>query len=119
MGKQQLSLMIIIRQFKVAVKKMKFLLALYRRVHSRVGRGTSSKLLQRWQSFPGRGVMAFHDSESSRGGRKRSYYYGQEEDDEDDINERAESFIANFRHQLRLETQMELTCCSSPRFEDE
>ncbi|KAI9114830.1 hypothetical protein K1719_013843 [Acacia pycnantha] len=126
MGKQQLSL-ILIRQFKVAVKKMRLLLlALYRRVHSSVvrRRRTSSKLLQRRRSFSNNGAMAFqYDSESSstRGRRRRSYCHGWDEDDgEDDINQRAENFIANFRHQLSLERQKELRCCSSSSgFEDD
>ncbi|KAK4266293.1 hypothetical protein QN277_027238 [Acacia crassicarpa] len=124
MGKQQLSL-ILLRQFKVAVKKMRLLLALYRRVHSCVvrRRRTSSKLSRRWRSFSNGGATAFqYDSESStRGRRRRSYYDGWDEDDgEDDINQRAENFIADFRHQLSLERQMELRCCSSSSgFEDD
>ncbi|KAK4266292.1 hypothetical protein QN277_027237 [Acacia crassicarpa] len=125
MGKQQLSL-ILMRQFKVAVKKMRLLLALYRRVYSSVvrRRRTSLKLSQRWRSFSNGGARAFqYDSESStiRGRRRRSYYDGWDEDDgEDDIDQRAETFIANFRHQLSLERQMELRCCSSSSgFEDD
>ncbi|KAF7837347.1 cotton fiber protein [Senna tora] len=109
MGKHKLSLLI--RQLKVAVKKMQLLLRLWR-VHSSLSIKTrsSSSPLRRWRSFS-------NDGERRR--RRTSYYgYSWEEDDDDynekdDINKRAENFIANFRRQLSMERDMELKYCTS------
>ena len=94
---------------KKAVKKLRFLLS-FNLLQWRLASITGSASTRRRLSFNDR--QGFHgcieDEKLDEPGSAKVYQRARSYGSDDDIDRRAEIFIANFRHHLRLERQVSL-----------
>ncbi|KAI4316217.1 hypothetical protein L6164_024216 [Bauhinia variegata] len=118
-------------RLKRAVKKLKFLLALWRMPSNSHVAAAGAICKQRWCRFNhGRSLQSCFNNDEFESNRKykiREYTsttwheYSDRDNDEIDVDKRAETFIANFRRQLTLERQVSLesSSCKRDSFEDD